>query len=133
LGVNGIAAREASALAKQFLDIAYHEGLDCDARDTGSESLALCVLAGFPDQVGVRLDRGTLRVQLVHGRRGVLARESVVQEAPLVEASEVREVESKDNEQTLQTLYTAKGEERQREMFPARYSDGQEDSYNTTT
>ncbi len=132
LGVNGIASREAMALAQQFLAIAKDEGLDVEARDTGSEALARCVLAGFPDQVGIRLDRGTLRVQLVHGRRGVLARESVVQEAPLLVASEVREVESKDDVQTLLTLATAIREEWLRETFPEAFSEGLEVFYDTT-
>ena len=51
------------------------------------------MLAGFPDQVAVRLDEGTLRCALVHGRRGVLARESVVHRARLLVASEIREIE----------------------------------------
>jgi hypothetical protein len=41
--------------------------------------------------VANRLDQGTLRCELVHGRRGVLARESVVQHSPLFVAAEVRD------------------------------------------
>jgi ATP-dependent helicase HrpB len=132
LGVNGIASREAMALAQQFLAIARDEGLDVEPRDAGGEALARCVLAGFPDHVGMRLDRGTLRVQLVHGRRGVLARESVVQEAPLLVVGEVREVESRDDVQTLLTLATAIREEWLREMFPEAFSEGLEVFYDTT-
>ena len=132
IGVNGIASREASALAQQFLSIAKDEGLDCEPRDTSSEAMARCILAGFPDQVGIRLDRGTLRVQLVHGRRGLLARESMVQEAPLLVASEVREVESKDDVQTLLTLATGIREEWLREMFPEGFSDSLEVFYDST-
>ena len=51
---------------------------------------------GFSDRVARRLDSGTLRCELVHGRRGTLARESVVQHSPLLVAAEVREVEGKD-------------------------------------
>ena len=132
IGVNGIAAREASALAQQFLAIAKDEGLDCAPTDTSSETMARCILAGFPDQVGVRLDRGTLRVQLVHGRRGVLARESVVQESPLLVASEVREVEGKDDVQTLLTLATGIREEWLREIFPEGFNEGTEVFYDST-
>lgn len=132
LGVNGIAAREASALAQQFRGIAKDEGLDCEPRDTSSEALARCILAGFPDHVGVRLDRGTLRVQLVHGRRGVLARESMVQDAALLVVGEVREVESRDDVQTLLTLATAVQEDWLREMFPEAFSQQTEVFYDTT-
>lgn len=131
-GINGIASREAAALAQQFLAIAKDEGLDCEARDTGSEALARCILAGFPDQVGMRMDRGTLRIQLVHGRRGVLARESVVQDAGLIVAGEIREVDSRDDVKTLITLATAIREEWLRELFPAGFSENEEVFYEST-
>ena len=80
------------------------------------------MLAGFPDQVAARLDQGTLRCALVHGRRGVLARESVVHRAPLLVASEIREIESSDKErQVLLTLATAIEEEWLREFFPEAF------------
>ena len=132
IGINGVAAREACALAAQFLGIAKDEGLDCSPRDRSDEALARCILAGFPDQVGMRLDRGTLRIQLVHGRRGVLARESAVQEATLIVAGEIREVDSRDDVQTLITLATAVREEWLRDLFPEGFSDRVEVFYETT-
>jgi ATP-dependent helicase HrpB len=69
--------------------------------------------------VARRLDSGTPRCELVHGRRGTLARESVVQKGPLLVAAEVREVESKDKSvQTLLSLATAIEEDWLRELFP---------------
>lgn len=132
LGINGIAAREAGALAAQFLAIARDEHLDVSVRDTSSEAIARCILAGFPDQVGVRLDSGTLRVQLVHGRRGVLARESVVHDARLLVASEVREVEVRGEVQTLLTLATAVKEDWLHELFPDAFGEDLEVFYDTT-
>ena len=117
LGINAMAAREAAALTEQFLRIARDEELDLTARDTSAEALQRCVLAGFPDLVAMRLDRGTLRCALVHGRKGVLARESVVT-APLLVASEVREVRIRGEIETLLTLATAIREEWLREIFP---------------
>jgi ATP-dependent helicase HrpB len=117
LGIHAPAAREAAALAEQFVRIAKDEGLDTEARDTSSEALQRCVLAGFPDMVAMRLDAGTLRCALVHGRKGVLARESVVT-APLLVASEVREVAIRGEVETLLTLATAIKEEWLRELFP---------------
>ncbi|MGH8093272.1 MAG: ATP-dependent helicase HrpB [Chthoniobacterales bacterium] len=119
LGVNAGAAREAGQLWEQFLSIARAEGLDLEEDEAEPGAIARCVLAGFPDQVAVRLDEGTLRCALVHRRRGVLARESVVHRARLLTASEIREIESSDGErQVLLTLATAIKEEWLREFFP---------------
>jgi ATP-dependent helicase HrpB len=122
LGINAGAAREAAQLTEQFLAIARSEGLDLQAGESKPGSIERCVLAGFPDQVAVRLDAGTLRCALVHGRRGVLARESAVHGARLLVASEVREIESSEKErQVLLTLATRIEEEWLRELFPESF------------
>ena len=119
LGINAGAAREAAQLSEQFLAIARDERLDLKSGEIKPGSIERCVLAGFPDQVAVRLDAGTLRCALVHGRRGVLARESSVHGARLLVASEVREIESSDKErQVLLTLATKIEEAWLRELFP---------------
>ena len=120
LGINALAAREAAALAEQFLRIAKDEGLHTDGESVTDETLQRCVLAGFPDMVAQRLDKGTLRCALVHGRKGVLARESVVT-APLLVASEVREVAIRGDVETLLTLATEIREEWLRELFPESF------------
>ena len=76
-----------------------------------------CVLAGFADHVARRLDRGTLRCALTHGRRGRLDRASAVQDAPLIVASEISEIEGRDVEVVL-SLATAIREEWLDELFP---------------
>jgi len=122
LGINAGAAREAAQLRDQFLDIARAEGLDAKSGEAKPSAIQQCVLAGFPDQVAVRLDAGTLRCALVHGRRGVLARESAVHDASLLVASEVREIESSDKErQVLLTLATKIEEAWLRELFPESF------------
>ncbi|HEY4285067.1 MAG TPA: ATP-dependent helicase HrpB [Chthoniobacterales bacterium] len=122
LSVNAGAAREAAQLWEQFLAIADSEGLHIQDKEPAAGSIQRCVLAGFPDQVAVRLDEGTLRCALVHGRRGTLARESVVHRARLLVASEVREIESSDKErQVLLTLCTRIEEEWLRELFPEAF------------
>lgn len=119
LGIHAGAAREAATLARQFLQIARDEKLATDATHPTPDAIQRCVLAGFPDQVALRMDEGTLRCNLVHGRRGVLARESAVRHAPLLVACEVREVEGKGAErQVLLTQATAIREEWLRELFP---------------
>lgn len=133
LGVNGGAAREAGQLWEQSLSIARAEGLDIEEREAEPGAIARCVLAGFPDQVAVRLDEGTLRCALVHNRRGVLARESVVHRARLLTASEIREIESSDGErQVLLTLATAIKEEWLREFFPEAIQEKTEIIYDSS-
>jgi ATP-dependent helicase HrpB len=131
LGINGLAAREAALLTDQFLRIARDEDLDVAARDVPAEALQRCVLAGFPDMVAQRLDSGTLRCALVHGRKGVLARESVVG-APLLVASEVREVAIRGEVETLLTLATAIREEWLRELFPDAFRETSEVFFDST-
>jgi len=122
LGINPGAAREAAQLSEQFLAIAREEGLDLESGEVKTGSIERCVLAGFPDQVAVRLDAGTLRCALVHGRRGVLARESAVHGARVLVASEVREIESSEKErQVLLTLATKIEEDWLRELFPESF------------
>jgi ATP-dependent helicase HrpB len=122
LSVNAPAAREAAQLWEQFIAIARDEGLKVEAAEPAKGAIQRCVLAGFPDQVAARLDQGTLRCALVHGRSGVLARESVVHRAPLLVASEVREIESSDKErQVLLTLCTRIEEQWLRELFPQAF------------
>lgn len=110
VGVNAGAAREAAQLFEQFLSIAQSEGLEVEPRELVSGAVERCVLAGFADQTAARLDEGTLRYALVHGRRGVLARESAVHAARLLVASEIREIETSDpaaaGQQVLLTLAT---------------------------
>ncbi len=133
LGINAGAAREADQLWKQFLEIARAEGLTLDEGEAKPPALARCVLTGFPDQVAVRLDAGTLRCALVHRRRGLLARESVVHRAKLLTASEIREIESSDGErQVLLTLATAIEEDWLREFFPEAMREETEVSYDTS-
>jgi len=122
LGINAGAAREAAQLSEQFLAIARDEGLDLQGGDAKPGAIQRCVLAGFPDQVAVRLDAGTLRCALVHARRGVLARESAVHDTRLLVASEIREIESSDKErQVLLTMATKIEEEWLRELFPESF------------
>jgi len=119
LGIHAVTARQVGPLFDHFLRIAKKEGLDVEAREVKDEALQKCVLIGFSDRVALRLDQGTLRCELVHNRRGVLARESVVQHANLFVVAEVREVEGKDEEvRTILSLATAIEAEWLRELFP---------------
>ncbi len=119
LGIHAVTARQVGPLYEQFLRIAKAEGLDVQPREVKDEALQKCILIGFSDRVARRLDQGTLRCELVHGRRGLLARESVVQHSPLLVAAEIREIEGRDREvNTLLSLATAVEADWLRELFP---------------
>ncbi len=123
LGVRAQAARQVGALFELFLRIAADEGLDIDEKPSDNAAVRRCVLVGFSDHVAKRSDGGSLRCDLVHGRRGTLARQSVVK-APLFVASEVREVESGARERALNVvlnLATGIEEAWLREFFPGDF------------
>jgi ATP-dependent helicase HrpB len=117
LGIHAVTARQVGPLLEQFLRIAGREGLDVTPREVPDAALQKCILIGFSDRVARRLDQGTLRCELVHDRRGVLARESVVQKSRLFVVAEVREVEGRDVN-TILSLATAIEIEWLRELFP---------------
>ncbi len=94
LGIHAGAARQVGRLFDMFCRIAAAEGLPLEREFAANDSVRRCILAGFADQVAKRMDGGTLRCELVHGRRGVIDRSSVVRKSDLVVATEVREVES---------------------------------------
>ena len=119
LGIHAVTAKQVGPLFEQFLRIAKDEGLDTAPREIKDEALQKCILIGFSDRVARRLDQGTLRCELVHGRRGVLARESVVQQSPLFVVAEIREVGGRDNEvNTILSLATAIEPDWLKELFP---------------
>ncbi len=119
LGIHAITAKQVGPLFDQFLRIAEKEGLDVKPREVKDEALQKCVLIGFSDRVARRMDQGTLRCDLVHNRRGVLARESVVQKSPLLVVAEVREIETRDKEMnTILSLATAIEPDWLSELFP---------------
>lgn len=119
LGIHAQAARQVGPLFAQFLEIAEGEGLDASERPYRDDDVRKCVLAGFSDHVARRLDAGTLRCELVHRRRGMLARESAVAKAPLLVAAEISEIGGRGGEVTvLLSLGTAIEESWLGELFP---------------
>jgi ATP-dependent helicase HrpB len=119
LGIHAVTAREVGKLCGQFLDIAESEGLDVSEKRATEEVIARCILQGFSDQLAVRLDQGTLRCALVHRRSGELVRESVIRDATLFVAAEVREIDGKgDQLRVLLSQATAVHEEWLKEFYP---------------
>lgn len=117
VGIHMAAAREIAALRDRFLAIAHAEGLPIPTSAPDESSIVRCVLAGLADQVACRIDLGTLRCRLVHGRRGELSPTSIVRAARLLVAAEVRERQGREIEVVL-SLATAVEEEWLNEIAP---------------
>ena len=136
LGIHAPAARQVGPLFEQFLRIASAEGLDIGEKPIDSAAVQRCVLVGFSDHLAKRLDAASLRCELVHGRRGLLARESVVK-APLFVASDVREVETGGGRDraliVVLNLATAIKEEWLSELFPQDFKKVHTVAYDPTS
>ena len=128
-GIHAVTARQVGPLFRQILGVAEKEGLDI-RREGTEEEVRKAVLVGFPDRVARRLDEGTLRCELVGGRRGTLAKESVVRHAPLLVAAEVREIEGRELS-TILSLATAVEPAWLRELYPEAISTRVSTSYDS--
>lgn len=118
-GIHAQSARQVGPLFQQFLDIAKKEGLSVHEAPAAEEALQKAIIVGFSDRIARRTDEGTLRCEMVHGRKGLLARESCVHRAELITVSEIREVGQSDGDvNTILSLATAIKPEWLEELFP---------------
>ena len=132
LGIHAQGVRQVGPLYEQFLALAQAEGLDIAEHRLDGAAVRKCVLVGFSDQLARRLDGGTLRCELVHKRRGVLARESCIDQAALLVAAEITEIESRGEVNVLLNLCTAVEEAWLKELFPADFVDAGGVAYDET-
>jgi ATP-dependent helicase HrpB len=133
LGIHAQGARQVGPLFEQFIEIAKAEGLDVAERRADGTQVRKCVLAGFPDHLARRLDAATLRCDLIHGRRGLLARESAIGKAPLLVAAEITEVGGRAGEvSVLLNIATAIEEPWLNELFPGELVAVREVSYDAS-
>lgn len=132
LGIHAQAVRQVGPLFEQFLEIAAAEKLDTTEKRIDGVAVRKCVLLGFSDHLARRIDQGTLRCELVHGRKGVLARESCIQGAPLFVAAEITEIESRGEVNTILNLNTAIEEAWLKELFPEDFQDAGGVTYDVT-
>jgi ATP-dependent helicase HrpB len=147
-GIHAQTARQVEQTYEQILQIAQGQGLlrkesasdpsssqgiaGADVR-AANDALRRCIMSGFIDQLCVRRDRGSLECDLTEGRQGTLMRESVVQDAPLLVAASIREVESRGAARlTLLGLATAVQREWLDEMYPQHLSSQVQHLYDRT-
>ncbi len=118
----GIHSQIATQVQQTFEQIAQIARAKENAEPPPDDALARCIAAGFIDQLCRRRDQGTLECDIAGGRTGTLARESVVQNAPLFVAASIREVTGRTGNLTLLGLATAVKREWIQEMFSDQVS-----------
>jgi ATP-dependent helicase HrpB len=133
LGIHARAARQVSPLFQQFLRVAENQGLTLNERAAEQEAIRKCVLTAFIDHLALRRDEGTLRCDLVHGRRGELARDSAVRHSRLLVAAEIDEIEQANRDLTvILRLATAVEEAWLAELFPGAESERTDVTFDAT-
>jgi ATP-dependent helicase HrpB len=137
----GVHAQTAHQVEQTFEQIRrLGEDKPADASNTSENALAVsddallrCIMAGFIDQLCIRRSLGTLDCEIVGGRTGTLMRESVVQEADLFVAANIREVPGRHDEKlTLVGLASAVKRQWIEETFPDQVSHTIEHLYDRT-
>jgi ATP-dependent helicase HrpB len=133
LGIHAAAARQVTPLYERFLQIAEQQGLKVNRAAPEDEQLQKCILTAFSDQLAKRYDQGTLRCDLIHGRTGELARESVIRDAELLVAAEITEIgQTRGQTGVLLNLATAVQEEWLEELFPEDFHEERVPQYDTS-
>jgi ATP-dependent helicase HrpB len=135
LGIHAQAARQAAGILDQFTEIARKEKLDMEGRPSDWDAaLRKCLLAGFSDQVARRLDRGTLRCAVTHGRRGTLSRDSAARDAMLLVVAEIGEIgKGQGDVETILSMASEIEEPWLRELFPRAVTRSVETAWDAET
>ncbi len=92
IGAHGQTARQIGKIVDQLLLLGPMGSGQVDDPSLSDDVLRKCLLIGFPDRVCRRLDRGTYRCDMVGGKRGLLSRDSSVDDAELFVACEASEI-----------------------------------------
>lgn len=127
-GIHAQAARQVAATFDSFIRIAEREGLPVDGPSPRDEDIQKCILVGFADHLGKRLDGGTLRCDVVHDRRGDIDRESAVRDHDLVVAADIQEIEGRDVK-VIMSMLTAVEESWLDDLFPGEIENRIETEY----
>lgn len=115
-GIHGQGIRQAARVYQQLKRLVGEE--TPGAGPVTAETFGKCLLTGYVDHLARRLDRGTLRCEMVHGRRGELRRDTVVDESPMFVAAEVEEREVRGEATLMLGGITAIQEAWLAELYP---------------
>lgn len=131
LGIHVGSAREADLLARQLSSLLSRSPLTDP--DDPFTAIRRCILTGFLDHLAIREDKGTLRCRMIHGLRGVLRKESRVEEAPLLVAADLVEREQRDGVQLQLGMLTAIEPEWLKDIDPHAFSDNPQRLFDPTS
>lgn len=130
-GLHARRARAAGNVAQQLLTLAERSGLrahdDFGAAPTDAgDRLRACLLLAFSDHLAMRIDRGSPRCAIVHGRRGEIVRHSLVRDATLLVGTDLRERARGRGISLLLSGNTAVEEAWLRDFFPSEFRESVE-------
>ncbi|OGV70284.1 MAG: ATP-dependent helicase HrpB [Lentisphaerae bacterium RIFOXYA12_FULL_48_11] len=124
VGIHAVTARTVAKLQDYFIKIAEREGLDTNESGASHDTIAKCILLGFSDHVACRINEGSRRCELVHKRRGDLAKESSVNSGRLLVACDVSEIGRHSGDSTvILRLATLVKQEWLKELFPSDFTE----------
>lgn len=124
LAIHADAARQVGRILEQFLNLAHNQGLTIDTPPPTDTIIAECLLAGFSDHVARRRSAGSLLCDMVHGRRGMLSKESAASESRLFIATEIHEIGQSSGDVRIQlSMATAIDEGMLQKVFPDAFSE----------
>ena len=132
--VHADAAKQVARIFDQFLTLAQTQGLTTTALPAPDEAIAECILAGFSDQVARRRSSGNSLCDMVHGRRGMLVKESAATNSRLLVATEIHEIGQSSGDLRVQlSMATAIDEGMLRRVFPENFSEKTQLCFDTMT
>jgi ATP-dependent helicase HrpB len=131
VGIHANAARDASRVVSDLLRSAKRMGISPESGSGFSaEGFGKSMLSGFTDQLAKRRGKATLACAVSGGRRGNLAKDSIVKSDVFV-AAEIVEIEGKEVNVML-NLATAVEESWLQELYPDELVSGESAVWDTT-
>ncbi|NCD33427.1 MAG: ATP-dependent helicase HrpB [Spartobacteria bacterium] len=120
LGIHAFACQQAWQLAQRFMNMTrLRSDADCSVHAGNERDVRRCIFAGFADRLACRVDHGSLRCLVIHGRKGELSRDCAVQDGRLFVSADMAEIGRKKGSSSVSlSLITAVEEDWLQEMAP---------------
>jgi ATP-dependent helicase HrpB len=132
-GIHAQAARQVQIRFRSFLQLAEQIGLEVRHPPPHPDQVRKCILVAFVDHLSKRMDAGTLRCEVVHRRRGDLAKDSVIRAHPLFVPAEIQEIQShRSSIQVRLSLATGVEEDWLAELFPEAATEDESVEFDAT-